>query len=200
MFRKTLAGIVLALPLWVNAAETTPSSWQFGGGLGLTMGGDEMGTVHIYRNGTRIQSENLRAGRLFHFDIGTRWRPASTPLMLQMTFGYHYNAANGKDLETGTEDVSAYFSRYPLEIIPALRLGRHSLGLGVRHDFNPMLAASGAGSLKFKDANGAVLEYGYSPIDNVTLGVRLVKIKYRPEIDEVSAKGDHVGINGRLWF
>ena len=39
-----------------------------------------------------------------------------------------------------------------------------------------------------------------SPIDNVTLGVRLVKIKYRPEIDEVSAKGDHVGINGRLWF
>ena len=51
---------------FAHAETREPSPWQVGGGLGLTMGGDELGSVDIYNSeGKRVQSENIRAGRLF---------------------------------------------------------------------------------------------------------------------------------------
>lgn len=193
---------MLMLAGFAHADLDAPPSWQFGGGLGLTMGGDELGSVDIYNSqDQRVQSENIRAGRLFQFDLGARYRPAQSPWMAQLTFGYHYNAANGKDMATHTEDVSVYFARYPLEFLPAIRLGNHSLGLGFRYDFSPTASAPNSSPAKFKDAPGGIVEYGYSPNENVTFGLRYVKIKYKLREDEsVSLEGDHVGINAKFWF
>lgn len=202
MWQKTGCLGVLIVAGMAHADLVEPPSWQIGGGLGLTMGGDELGSVDIYNSqGQWVQSENIRAGRLFQFDVGARYRPALSPLMAQLTFGYHYNAANGKDMATNTEDVSVYFSRYPLEILPAIRFDRHSLGLGFRYDFSPTASAPNSSPVKFKDAPGGIVEYGYSPNDNVTFGLRYVKIKYKLRDDEsVSLEGDHVGINAKFWF
>lgn len=203
MYGKMLLGTLLASPMIALAAEADPSVWQFGGGFGLTMGGDELGTIHIYdsKGGKRIQSENIRTGRLFQYDLGIRWRPQTSPLQLQLTLGYHHDTINGKDLETNTKDVSSYFGRYPLEFLPAWRFDRHSVGLGLRYDFSPTLASSGQQSYKFKHAPGGILEYGYSPGQHVTFGLRLVKIKYKLRDDPgETAEGDHIGVNTKFWF
>ena len=202
MLRRAICLGVCLIAGFAHAETREPSPWQVGGGLGLTMGGDELGSVDIYNGeGKRVQSENIRAGRLFQFDAGARYRPQQSPWMVQLTFGYHYNADNGKDMATNTEDVSVYFARYPLEILPSLRFDRHSLGLGFRYDFSPTASAPSSSPAKFKDAPGGIVEYGYSPNENVTLGLRYVKIKYKLRDDEsVSLEGDHVGINAKFWF
>ena len=202
MLRSAICLGVCLIAGFAHAETREPSPWQVGGGLGLTMGGDELGSVDIYNGeGKRVQSENIRAGRLFQFDAGARYRPQQSPWMVQLTFGYHYNAANGKDMATNTEDVSVYFSRYPLEILPSIRFDRHSVGLGFRYDFSPTASAPSSSPAKFKDAPGGIVEYGYSPNENVTFGLRYVKIKYKLRDDEsVSVEGDHVGINAKLWF
>ena len=170
MLRSAICLGVCLIAGFAHAETREPSPWQVGGGLGLTMGGDELGSVDIYNGeGKRVQSENIRAGRLFQFDAGARYRPQQSPWMVQLTFGYHYNAANGKDMATNTEDVSVYFARYPLEILPSLRFDRHSLGLGFRYDFSPTASAPSSSPAKFKDAPGGIVEYGYSPNENVTL-------------------------------
>jgi hypothetical protein len=202
MLRSAICLGVCLIAGFAHAETREPSPWQVGGGLGLTMGGDELGSVDIYNGeGKRVQSENIRAGRLFQFDAGARYRPQQSPWMVQLTFGYHYNAANGKDMATNTEDVSVYFARYPLEILPSLRFDRHSLGLGFRYDFSPTASAPSSSPAKFKDAPGGVVEYGYSLNENVTFGLRYAKIKYKLRDDEsVSVEGDHVGINAKFWF
>jgi hypothetical protein len=201
MIKQACGAALLLCPLLAGAADGDASAWQFGGGFGVTMGGDELGTVHVFRNGELAQSENIRAGRLFQVDAGVRLRPANSPLMLQMTFGYHYDSTNGKDLATGTKDVSAYFVRYPLEVLPSIRFDRHSLGVGLRYDFAPTLGASDDTSFKFKDAAGGIVEYGYSPNQQVTFGLRFVKIKYKPHDTSFdSVDGDHYGVNAKFWF
>lgn len=202
MLQKAICLGMCTVAALANAEAFESSPWQFGAGLGLTIGGDELGSVDIYNSeGKRVQSENIRAGRLFQFDAGARYRSLQSPWMAQITFGYHYNAANGKDLATNTEDVSVYFARYPLEILPSIRFDRHSLGLGFRYDFSPTASAPSSSPVKFKDAPGGIVEYGYSPNEKVTLGLRYVKIKYKLRDDEsVSVEGDHVGINAKFWF
>ena len=76
---------------FVHAETREPSPWQVGGGLGLTMGGDELGSVDIYNSeGKRVQSENIRAGRLFQLMPGPL--PAATIAVdgAALRSGYHY--------------------------------------------------------------------------------------------------------------
>ena len=184
MFGKTLAGIVLA-PAAVGERSRN-HSFQLAvpvAGLKLTMGGDEMGTVHIYRNGTRIQSENLRASQLFRLDIGTAGAASVDTIDAADDLWLSLQCGQWQDPGNRYGRCRCLFSRaIRLEIIPALRLGRHSLGLGVRHDFNPMLVASGAGQPQNSGCQRGRTQYGLlADRQRHALGFCLVKIKYRPE-------------------
>ena len=56
MIKQACGAALLLCPLLAGAADGDASAWQFGGGFGVTMGGDELGTVHVFHNGELAQS------------------------------------------------------------------------------------------------------------------------------------------------
>ncbi|MEW9899151.1 hypothetical protein ABWL39_11020 [Chitinivorax sp. PXF-14] len=196
---------LLALASQAHAyGEEEPSAWQGVAGIGLTAGGDEFSKVHVSDKSTGkiINNENIRAGRLFQLDLGTRYRFSRLPLSLQATLGYHYDSVQGERLDTGAK-VSLSFTRFPLELLPAWHIDKHSLGVGLRYDLQPEYKQSdgAGGTYRFKSQPGLIGEYSYAATDNVSFGLRYVGIKYKlKDDDSVSIKGNHVGINARVYF
>ena len=113
----------------------------------------------------------------FQVDAGVRLRPANSPLMLQMTFGYHYDSTNGKDLATGTG------MSVPISCATCWRFCHRSALTGIRLAsgcatiLHPRSVLRTTPASSSKDAAGGIVEYGYSPNQQVTFGLRFVKIK-----------------------
>ncbi|MBB5017240.1 hypothetical protein HNQ59_000502 [Chitinivorax tropicus] len=181
------------------------AGWKVGGGVGVTMGGDEFGKIHVVdkTNGKVVNNENLRAGRLFQLDFGTKYRFSNLPVSLQTTFGYHFDTVQGDDPLNNGAKVSYQFFRYPIEIIPAYHFDKHSVGLGLRYDLRPTYEFTGRFNYKFKNAPGLILQYEYEATDNVSVGLRYTAIKYKFQKEEDGSqtfKGNHVGMNAHVWF
>ena len=82
-------------------------------GLGITGGGDNLGTV-AFNNGDR---ESLYAGGTIDLRAGLEYELQSLPVELELSLGYHFdrvNASNG----------DATFRRYPLELIAHYDISR----------------------------------------------------------------------------
>nr|WP_171013994.1 outer membrane beta-barrel protein [Chitinivorax sp. B] len=187
----------------MNLDDTIRSPWQIGAGIGLTAGGDDMGKIKVYDKATGkvVNNENVRAGRLFQVDFGTRYRFSKLPVSVQATLGYHFDTVQGDDPLVADKKVSFQFYRYPLEIIPAYHFDKHAVGLGLRYDFNTTFEFTDRFKHKFKNAPGLVLQYEYEATDNISLGLRYTAIKYKWKEDtSQSVKGNHVGMNAHVWF
>lgn len=202
MIRKTalIATSVLACQM-VHAempeVEPARKPFQFLMGAGLTFGGDNLLDVE-YENGI---SDELEMGGLMDIKAGLRFQPADSPLVLQSTFGYHFDRVSA---DNGDADLT----RTPFELLGFYKFERHMFGGGVTHHMNVKAKADinieFQPPLKFDydmdDATGYVLEYGFEASPLFTIAVRFVNLEYESEHLIEPLDATHGGIYGYFHF
>lgn len=177
--------------------------------LGITHGGDTLGTVHDQSNGE--VAEKVRAGDGYLGLIGYVFGSDSFPISLQLNAGYlnEYEDSN-------KGDGSFNIRRKVLEAIPFYNWGPHRLGLGVslhkdmNYYGNAMIGSSTDYqhfNVEFKDDTAPVLQYDYRALDWLSLGARASWFKYEAEkasfgsvTDSSKASGRNIGLQATLLF
>lgn|GEM_PF-789397 len=147
--------------------------------IGLTYGGDKIGTVNFYNsNGSISHSKDIKAGALYQMGIGGIYQFEDKPLALMLSVNYHTDIASGSN-------GSISFSRIPVEAI-AYYTGKEQFrfGGGVRMVNAPEFSsdvsspASPVKKMTFKNATGLVGEIGYQLSSQGWLNFRFVSEKY----------------------
>lgn len=163
-------------------------------GIGLTLGGDKLGTVYFQNSG----SKDLYAGRMIDLRAGLEYQVPESPLSFQTSISYHADtvaASNG--------DVS--FVRYPLEVLAHYRVNESwRFGGGLRKALSPALKVSGdisGGGDNFNSSAGFVLEGEVMFGPNIGLKIRGVSEKYKyKDYGSESIDGSHIGVIGVYYF
>lgn len=180
-----------------QAVVVQPRPVKFVVGLGVTGGGDRVGTTldrdYYY---DRYDDRSIRAGQLLQVHAGVEWRVASAVTM-QATIGYHGDSA---DDWSGSID----FYRYPLELLAHYSFApQWRAGGGLRYTLNPRLDGSGYyrdTDVKFKRSLGPVIEVEFLPLNWMGIKLRGVFERYEPRDGGPKAKGDHVGLFANFYF
>lgn len=212
MFKKTamLLGMAVATSSPFSLAEangtesTAPTEAQVQAkeernikavaGLGLTFGGDDL-VQAWYEDGS---SEKLEAGGLIDLKFGAQYSPKGSNYALQGTMGYHFDSMSA-------DNGDASFSRIPLDLIAFLKHEKHRFGAGLSYNTATELDSGGAidfGKIKFDDATGLLLEYGYAYRPNLVFAARYLSIDYQASSfpNAPSVNGDHAGLYAYILF
>jgi len=190
--KKLWMGLIAAASM--QAAMADPAGQVRGlVGLGLTVGGDTIGTVN-YNNGT---SSDLTAGGTVDLRGGLEYWLQGQPVALELSMGYHTDrvSANNGD---------ATFTRFPLELIAHYALSPQlRVGVGARKSLNTKLDVSidNGEHTKFKSSVGGIAEVEYFFTPQFSLKGRYVVERFTSD-DAYKDKleGDHLGVYGMLYF
>jgi hypothetical protein len=188
--------ICLASVLTWSAHAQQTAGVRMLAGLGVTLGGDQIGKTVAYSNGP---STTLHAGGTVDLRGGIAYQLQGQPVALELSIGYHFDKANA---ENG--DVS--FTRFPLELIAHYALDdTWRVGLGARKSLSAKVSSSGVGVYYAQDAKytGEVsplveVEYFMSP--QFSFKGRYVSERFTPDSGGKKLDGSHGGIYGMFYF
>lgn len=155
---------------------------------GYTNGGDDLIKLK-YEDG---EKEDIQAGgeALLGAGVVISWANSAE---LQLMAGYHFDSASA-------ENGDASFERFPIEALLFRRAGRHRFGGGLTVHLSPSAEIDIDGSEKetvnFDAAPGFILEYDYSALENLSLGLRYTYIEYKSEgpFNTTRVDGNHFGL------
>lgn len=187
------AALACATGMAFADSSIAPKALRLYGGIGLTLGGDDLSTVQ-YSGGS---TSDVKAGQGFQISGGIDYRWSET-VSTQLSVGYH---VSGLFAENG----SVSFKRIPVELLGYYHLDNNwRVGGGVRFVSGAHLGGSGAGVgyVADQDADSTVGyvvegEYFFSP--NLGLKIRGVQEKYNFEILG-SKQASHVGAFFSLYY
>ena len=180
---------VIALPALAEETKSSPLAVMVG--FESANGGDKVGTLVV----TEKDTGDVKAGSGMHFYLGMLYRPV-TLFEARLTAGYQMDRS---PTSTGT----VFMDRYPIEFTPTLCYESHRFGAGVTYHTNIKLHGNdfGQDDIRFKNALGFTIEYGYKIAPFLFLGFRYVNISYdliNPDVTldgERTVNANHFGIN-----
>lgn len=164
--------------------------------MGLTYGGDQIGSDVQYDNGT---SAKIHGGALIDFRGGIEYRMPASPVSFQTSIGYHFDRA-------GASNGDVTFSRMPLELLAHYQaLDTWRFGGGIRKSLNAEVKATGLGtqfaaSQKYTGNTGLVLEAETFVTPQFGVKLRVVSEKFKPEFGNKEVDGSHFGAYGMYYF
>lgn len=192
--RAVLAAALFCSSVAVADTASSTASWRPVVNGAFTEGGDDLVKVQ-FRN---ADSEKIKAGGLLMLGGGMVYTPAGGAVSLRLTINYHFDTITAKNGD-------ASFERFPLEALLFFNAAPHRLGVGLSHHLSPEAEFDfddqSRETVKFDDATGVVVEYGYQVTPQIWLGLRYTTISYdaqdlaREEVD-----GDHVGLTASFTF
>ena len=160
-------------------------------GFESATGGDAVGSLAISNKDTG----DVKAGSGMHFYLGMVYKPVSI-FEARLSAGYQLDRSS-------TSSGTVFMDRYPIEFTPTLCYNNHRFGAGVTYHTHIKLHANDFGreDVRFKNALGYTIEYGYKIAPFLYLGLRYVKISYDIRNTGVTLNGErtvdanHMGIN-----
>ena len=161
------------------------------GSLGITQGGDTLGTYRVEFLGETSDVDVDAGDSLFLYGgFEMRWPDAHIGMLVQGGF-----AGTG----VGNSDDGVDFKRWPLEVIGFVEAGRFRVGLGATRHLAPTFDEDGIGNLRveFDDANGWITQFEYRT-DTAAIGIRYVDIDY--DFATLTIGGEHLGVYGTYIF
>lgn len=166
-------------------------------GLGLTLGGDQIGETIRYEDGS---STDITGGGLVDLRAGLQYQAPDSALSFQLSLGYH------TDDTLAAKNGSASFTRFPLEVLAHHQsLEKWRFGGGLRKALNAQTKTSGLGAdyvlaQKYKSSVGVVLEAEYMPTRAIGIKLRGVSESYKPEVLGKTISGNHLGVIAVYYF
>ena len=197
---KTIAALSIGLMSIAGSTDTfaeqngQPLHWLLG--LGLTAGGDKLGTI-VYQDG---DTADINAGDLVHIYGGFTY--SHSPMFeSKVTIGYHFDEATASN---GT----VTFSRIPIEYVASYVIDNHRIGGGLAYHTNTKLDESdfGYSDVKFDDALGFLVEYSYQFVSWFNVAVRYEAIEYKVSDPYITfngsnkVSGNHAGLYANFSF
>ena len=192
--KRTTRSCLMAIPLLIlghtafadGAGEAGRSQTHLVTSLGLMDGGDKLATVK-YRHSDDV---DINAGGLVLLGVGVN-QEFGNNWELQATLNY---LGAGADARNG--EVS--FSRWPIEVLGFYHVGNHRFGGGLTYHVNPKFDVDfdygPDETVNFDDALGAVLEYDYFFMPQLSLGVRGTVINYKSSDVDGTINGNSIGV------
>lgn len=172
------APIILDRPS--QAAKSSPSHESQGSisidwlvGVGLDMGGQELGTV-TYSDGS-TSPVNANSGLVFSVG-GIISNGKNNPFSTQLTLGYKSGGP-----KIWNKDVT--WSAIPLEVIEHYTMNNIRMGLGISYQLNPQLKVdlpSSSTISKYNNAIGIIAQIGWIPKrEHYSIDFRYTSIKFQ---------------------
>ena len=161
------------------------------GSLGITQGGDTLGTYRVEFLGETSDVDVDAGDSLFLYGgFEMRWPDAHVGMLVQGGF-----AGTG----VGNSGDGVDFKRWPLEVVGFVEAGKFRVGLGATRHLAPTFDEDGIGNLRveFDDANGLIAQFEYRT-DTAAIGIRYVDIDY--DFETLTIGGEHVGVYGTYIF
>ncbi|MES2016472.1 MAG: hypothetical protein V4484_08240 [Pseudomonadota bacterium] len=193
--KKIIIAIALAMAtLGTAQAQTDAPAAQpmrFMVGMGLTGGGDRLGTAH-YISG---YDASIHAGGAIDFNAGIDYR-INSAASFQGTVGYHSDRASARNGDM-------HFSRIPMELLAYYNFHpQWRIGAGVRYVSNAAFRSSGAayaGNIDYKNTVSPLIEAEFM-MKHWGFKARVVNEQYEEKLTGKKVDGDHVGLFGTYYF
>jgi len=135
--------------------------------LGFDSGGDRLAST--------TTGDSINAGGGVKFAIGTQNRLGDGSTAIRFAAGYLFDSLDAID-------GSADFSAITLDGVYLMDSGPHTFGIGATWHMSPEYSQTGGGyadiDIKFDDAVGLLLEYGYSFDNGFKVGARYTDLNY----------------------
>lgn len=193
--------------LWCGLAGTaladdfvpgTRTSVVLGGAW--TFGGDKLAEYEVEYSDGDSSREKIKAGENLHFFVGAYMENRESEARAygaQLTLGWFFDSISGKNGEVTLD-------RFPIEVIPYVKLNKFRLGMGLTYHTNITLEDNAVlnDSVDFDNAAGLVVIAEYMVAQQVGIGLRYVNIDYDLDVPGVSRSFDasHVGLGATVLF
>ena len=165
-------------------------------GLGIDIGGDELGKVYFADGSTKAVNANqgyvLNMGALIQ---NGKSRTFST----QLSVGYKLGGQWG-------DNGSVTWRSIPIEVIEFYQAGSMRVGLGLGYQLKPRLEVSIPSSSytdQYNNALGVIAQFGWSPAkEPYSIDLRYTAVKYQPSStsNTTTVKGNVVGLYASYKF
>ncbi len=194
---QRLATVLLCLASAASASAQPAMERPVRGfiGLGVTGGGDKLGTVQ-FTDGT---TSNLKAGGEVDVRGGIDWRAPGSIWGVQASVGYHVARAGGSN-------GSVNFARYPVEALATWKMDPNlRFGFGVRQPGTAKLRSTGvinAATTSFKGSTSLVAEGEWlagGGLFNYGVALRYANDKFTAP-NGAKVDGSHAGARFNWYF
>jgi hypothetical protein len=194
VLKKILIGLASVLALGAQAQTAPGSSSGLRGivGLGITFGGETIGTVE-YEDGSTAK---LHSSGIADLRGGAEYQLQGQPIAIELSIGYHFDKVNAKNGD-------ASFTRFPLELIGHYAINEYwRVGLGLRKSLSTQAKETFEGtSDKFTSSIGPIIEAEYFMTPQFSFKGRYVVENFKTDDqDQYKVKGSHGGIYGMFYF
>lgn len=123
------------------------------------VGGDTLAELTF----TDGSSQDINAGDGLTVSAGLIQR-VSEKFRIKYTLGYKFSTS-------AAENLDVWKSVIPVDVLPFYQSGNHRFGAGLTYHISPQLDIDDFGTVKFDDAPGFIVEYGYKAFSLAYTGV-----------------------------
>jgi hypothetical protein len=165
--------------------------------IGITAGGDRIGTYDVSGGFGGFDRRTIRGGGIVDLRVGADWALGG-PWGLLTSIGWHSDSVDASNGD-------AEFRRFPLEVLGTYRLPATNARVlaGLRFPLSSKFTESGAaGNTRLNLDSSVGLVVGAEWLWN-QVGLRVsasLGERYRPSGGGSSVSGDHVGVWGTYYF